>query len=136
MKGLLSLLAKHEGPITADFQREYGLRLVDAVVTRTVTEIIDLILWLPDHSAFRASIQTDGNVDKALKLFGWTVDKELMLGLLNVARHQTYVLSQVNSPKKIKPPEEIPGPRGKTPVRKSNDANDIARAMLRAQKGA
>lgn len=60
----------------------------------------------------------------------------MLLTLVNLIQHQTYVLKQINSEKKQPVPEPIPGPRGKKPQRKRSDANDFARAQIAAKKRA
>lgn len=132
-RALSELLIDHEGPLTADFQRIYGLRLQDAVVDRSETEVLDLIVWIPKGSAFHASLEAKGDEDKARKLYGWTSVEELLLGLFNATSTQTYVLQQVNSQKRITQPKPIPGPRGSKPASDGASATGIARALLAAQ---
>ena len=131
MRGLARILAEHEPALTADFQREYGLRLVDAIKTRTLTEIEDLIVWLPKESAFRASFMPG----ESAQSWNWSDQEELLLLVANMILNQTHVLQQVNSPKKLKQPEMIDSPRtqGQKPVTRS-DADSQARAMLAAIK--
>lgn len=136
VKGLLRLLREHEAPLTADFQREYGLRLCDVVRERTPDEVEDLIVWLPKDTAFRASFEAKGDHRKAVRNWGWSEQEDLLLGLINLISNQTYVIAQTSSPKKLKAPETIPSPRQDTgqkptPVR---DADSQARAMLAALK--
>jgi len=132
---LADLLAEYEGPLTADFQRVYGLRLSHTVVTHEMGELEDLILWLPNGSAFLAAKEAKGDKRKARELFGWTVLEDLALGLANISAHQTYVVAQVNSPKRLTAPKPVNGPRGKTPEGpKNSSATGIARALLQAQK--
>lgn len=136
-RALSDILTAHEGPLTADFQRVYGLRLVSAVTDRDESELLDLVQWLPRGSATHAAIEARGDGSKARALFGWTPVEDLTLGLVNLIAHQTYVLAQVNSPKKIQAPQPVPGPRGSTPNGpKRSDASAIARGLLaQAQKG-
>ena len=129
-------LARAEGPLTADFQREYGLRLKDAVLARDEDEIIDLITWLPNGSAFSAHVQANGDKTKARSLYTWSSTEDLLLGIANRVSHQTYVVAQTQSTKKLSAPEPVPGPRGKTPNGpKGGNATGMARALLAAQKG-
>lgn len=130
VKTLSDVLAKHEGALTADFQRVYGLRLIDAVNARDLDELLNLIQWLPSGSAFHAD--RDGKPE----LFGWTPTEDLILGVANLLMHNTYVTAQVQSPKKLKTPKPIPGPRGDTKSSgEKQDMNAIARGFLNAQKG-
>lgn len=130
MKALTELLAEYEGPLTADFQRVYNLRLIEAVRSRTWDELVDLIQWLPPGSAYQAS--REGN----LALFSWTAVEDLLLGVANLLQHNTFVTAQVQSTKKIKSPKPISGPRGdKKSSGATQDANAIAKAFLDAQKG-
>lgn len=133
-RSLIELLEEHEGPLTADFQREYGLRLQDAVVERSESEIFDLVTWMGKGSALQASIESKGDLKKARTLFGWDMIEELLLGLTNISTHQTYVLQQVNSQKRIQQPKSIPSPRGSKPAsNSSSNATGIARALLASQ---
>lgn len=130
MKVLSQLLTEYEGPLTADFQRVYNLRLIDAVKSRTWDELLDLIRWLPTGSAFISAKE-----DKP-GLFNWTATDDLLLGLVNLVQHNTYVTAQVQSTKKIRAPKPIPGPRGDSKSSgEKQDANAIAKALLDAQKG-
>ncbi len=130
MKVLSQLLTEYEGPLTADFQRVYSLRLIDAVWSRTWDELLDLIRWLPSGSAFVSA--REGNPG----LFSWTATDDLLLGLINLVQHNTYVTAQTQSTKKIKAPKPIPGPRGDSKSSgEKQDANAIAKALLDAQKG-
>lgn len=124
------LLSAYEGPLTADFQRVYGLRLIDAVRSRTWDELLDLVQWLPPGSALHSAREGKPG------LFAWTHTDDLILGVANLLMHNTYATIQVQSPKKIKAPKPIPGPRGDTKSSgDKQDANAIARAFLDAQGG-
>lgn len=133
VKGLLRILADHEGALTADFQRVYGLRLADAVLTRTLPEIEDLIVWLPAESSFRAQFLAKGKMDVAQREWSWSQEKELLLALVNLITHQTYIISQANSAKRIQPPQLIDSPRGQAPA-KRGDADTQARALIAAAR--
>lgn len=135
MRTLADFLEEYEGPLTADFQRVYGLRLVSAVEERTTEEITDLIEWLPTGCAFHASMEAKGDTRAARRLFEWDTSKELLLGALNTIRHQSYVIAQVQSPKKIAVPKSVPGPRDKKSSGDKTDMNAIARAFMQAQGG-
>ena len=115
----------------------YGVRLVSVINDRDEAELLDLVQWLPRGSALHASIEAKGDRAKSRVLFGWTPGDDLALGLVNLVAHQTYVLAQVNSPKKIQAPQPVPGPRGSTPNGpKRSDASAIARGLLaQAQRG-
>lgn len=116
--------------MTADFQRVYGLRLISAVKGRTFDELADLIKWLPSGSAFHAAQASNP------KLFGWSATEDMLLGIMNLIVHQTYVIAQVQSPKKIPVPKSIVGPRGDQKASADKqDMNTIARGFLDAQKG-
>jgi hypothetical protein len=110
--------------------------LLEAVDSRTEDEFLDLITWLPKDSAWLALAEAKGDLKRAQSLYGWSTDQELTLGLLNLIQHQTYVIQQVQTPKKVQPAKEIKGPRSKTPrMPKAMDANAIARGFMNAQKG-
>lgn len=129
---ILEFLTEHESALTYDFQSVHHCRLSDTVLTRTSAELLDLVMWLPDDSAFRASLEAKGDTSKALHLHGWGARMELLLATVNVLLDQTYVLVQANSKGKIPPPEHVAGPRTeKKPKKKSSDANSIAFAMMR-----
>jgi hypothetical protein len=131
VKALSDLLSEHEGPLTADFQRVYGLRLIDAVRSRSEAELLDLIQWLPPGCALHAA-----RAGKP-ELFDWSTTDDLILGVANLLMHNTYVTAQVQSPKKLKVPKLIPGPRGdsKSSGGNNQDMNAIARGFLNSQKG-
>lgn len=130
MKALSDLLEEFEGPLTADFQRVYGLRLESAVRSRSWDELLDLIKWLPPGSAMHAA--KDGNPG----LFTWTPAEDLLLGIANLVLHNTYTTAQVQSVKKLKVPKPISSPRGDTKSSgDKQDMNAIARGFLSAQKG-
>lgn len=116
--------------MTADFQRVYGLRLIDAVRLRTFDELLDLIKWMPPGSAFVAAREGKPG------LFTWTPTQDLLLALANLILYNTYTTAQVQSVKKLKVPKSIPSPRGDTKSSgDKQDANAIARGFLNAQKG-
>lgn len=134
VKGLLRLLAEYESPLTADFQRVYGLRLRDAVLERTTDEIGDLILWLPPESSFPVRYRAK-NLEDGLARWAWPVDHELMVHVLNLLMTQTHVIQQVNSAKKLKPPTLIDVSReGQKPSRSRPDADSTARALIAEAK--
>jgi hypothetical protein len=127
---LSEFLEQYEGPLTADFQRVYNLRLIDAVRSRTWDELLDLIKWLPPGSAMHSA--REGKP----ALFNWTTTEDLLLGIANLVLHNTYTTAQVQSNKKLKVPKPIPSPRGDTKSSgDKQDANAIARGLLNAQKG-
>lgn len=137
VRALSDLIEKYESPLTADFQRVYGLRLSQAVQERDEDEILDLITWLPAGAALHAYQESNGDLKKALKLYGWDTSNELGLAMVNLVRHQTYVIQQVQSPKKIPVPQMTLGPRpAKKKVPASLDANGIAHGFLQAAKAA
>lgn len=115
----------------------YNLRLADALDDRTEDELESLILWLPVTSAFRALAQAEGDLSRGLELFGWTQEDQVWLELLNLVNHQTYVIAQAASSKKMKAPEPISGPRTpkKTEQTSPTNAGAMARALIAAQKG-
>ena len=129
-KAMSDLLAEFEGPLTADFQRVYGLRLEEAVKLRSWDELLSLINWLPPGSALHSAREGKPG------LFTWTPAEDLLLSIANLVMHNTYATIQVQSPKKIKPPKTIPGPRGDSKSSGDRqDANAIARGLLNAQEG-
>lgn len=97
-------------------------------------EILDLIEWLPPGSAFHAVLEAKGNAAKAHQLLAWTHESDLLLALAKLISHQTYVLAQVNSKKKLAEPKPIVGPRDTARKSGSGDATAMARAMMAAQK--
>lgn len=127
------VLEEFEGPLTADFQRHYGIRLLTAVREREFAELLDLVLWLPRDSAFRASVEAKGDETKARQVFGWNAVEDILLGIANMTSHQTYVLQQVNSQRRVQQPKPIVGPRGLKPANSGSNATGIARALLAAQ---
>jgi hypothetical protein len=129
VKALSDLLSEFEDPLTADFQRVYGLRLEDAVRDREVDEILSLVKWLPPGSALHAS--RSGKPGLLL----WTPTEDLLLGIANLVLNNTYVTAQSQSTKKIKVPKSIPSPRGDKTTGDRQDMNAIARGFLDAQKG-
>jgi hypothetical protein len=130
------LIERFEGSLTADFQSVYTLRLADAVRDRTTDEVWDLVLWLPRGSCFRSEYEAGGDPQKSRELHGWTRSDQLGLNLLNVSRIQAWILAQSHSEKKIPFPEEVlgPWPNPKKTVSKKDDANAMARSLLRLQE--
>ncbi len=59
-----------------------------------------------------------------------------MLALLNLVNHQTYVIAQSNSQKKLPVPKQIESPIGQAPNKTSRrgDADQQAKAMLASLK--
>ena len=130
MKVLSDLLEEYEGPLTADFQRTYNLRLIDAVRSRTWDELLDLIKWLPPGSAMHSAREGKPG------LFTWTPTEDLLLGIANLVLHNTYTSAQVQSARKLPVPKPIPSPHGDTKSSgDKQDMNAIARGFLNAQKG-
>jgi hypothetical protein len=130
VKVLSDLLDEYEGPLTADFQRVYNLRLIDAVRSRTWDELLDLVKWLPPGSAMHSA--REGNPG----LFTWTPAEDILLGIANLIQVNTHATIQVQSRKTIKGPKPIPSPRGDTKSSgDKQDMNAIARGFLNAQKG-
>jgi hypothetical protein len=127
---LSDLLDEYEGPLTADFQRTYNLRLIDAVRSRTWDELLDLIKWLPPGSALNSA--REGNPG----LFAWTPTHDLLLGIANLLQVNTHATVQVQHTRKVPVPKPIPSPRGDTKSSgDKQDMNAIARGFLDAQKG-
>ena len=127
---LSDLLDEYEGPLTADFQRTYNLRLIDAVRSRTWDELLDLIKWLPPGSALNSAREGKPG------LFDWTPTQDLLLGIANLIQVNTHATAQVQSTRKLPVPKPIPSPRGDTKSSGNNqDMNAIARGFLNAQKG-
>lgn len=131
---VLDLVETHEGPLTADFQRVYGLRLRDTVCSHDEGELLDLILWLPSGSAFRASY---GNEDqgKAMVNYQWANEEELLLSIANLIAVQTHTLRQVNSERRVRPPDLVKSPREAKRAHKSNTLMGMVGALQAAQKG-
>jgi hypothetical protein len=100
---------------------------------RTEDELLNLIQWLGPGTAFMSAKTNDRD---PLAMNRWGHLEEMMLTLINLVQHQTYTLRQINNQKKEQVPEPIPGPRGKTPAKKRNDADNMARAQLAALKRA
>lgn len=133
MRVLADLVERFESPLVADFQSVYGLRLVTAIRDREIDEVWDLVVWLPEGSAFRSSYEADGDPDKSRRLFGWTVERDYLLAIVNSVRDQTWVVAQAHSKTKIPPIEPIEGPRS---VKKKSrgDADAMARSLLTQQQ--
>lgn len=130
VKALSDLVEEYEGPLTADFQRVYNLRLIDAVRTRTWDELLDLIKWLPPGSAMSSAREGKPG------LFSWTPTHDLLLGIANLVLHNTYTTAQVQSSRKLPVPKPISSPRGDTKSSgDKQDMNAIARGFLDTQKG-
>ena len=126
-------LEQYESALTADFQRVYHLRLVDAVRERTTQELWDLVVWMPSGSVFGSLCEANGDERKAAELFGWTRSEEMLLGLVNLASEQTWVIAQSHSKKPVPTPVPVPGPRTirKTP---KNSAHTVARGLMQRQE--
>jgi hypothetical protein len=100
---------------------------------RTETELLDLIQWLGPGSAFLAA---KANKNTPFAYNKWGHIENLLLSIVNLIQHQTYVLRQINNPKKEKVPDPVSGPSGQTPAKKRNDANDMAKAQIQAIRAA
>ena len=114
----------------------YTLRLSDAVRDRTFDELWDLIIWLPQGSAFAATFQAEGDTARARKLYGWSAQEEIGLNLLNLVQEQSWILAQSHSKTKIPIPQPVQGPHP-VPVRKpdpKNNASAVARSLLDLQE--
>lgn len=134
---ILQLLEDYESPLTADFQSVYHLRLIEAVIERTEQEVFDLILWLPQGSAFRAAHEAQGDDKKMRELYGWTLEHDLMVGNLNALREQTWVLVAAHSSKSKPPrPDPILTPRDAPKKAARGDATAIAMGLLALQRKA
>lgn len=123
-------LAQFEGALTADFQRVYGLRLIDCVLSRTPQEVLDLISWLPSDSVYKTS--------KFNRTYEWGTDQELLLAQANLMRELIWVHAQSNSKKRIPRPEPISGPHEPSGPKKTGggDATAFAQALMaQAKKG-
>lgn len=111
------------------------MSLYTALESIDYDELLEMIRWLPRDSAMFAVQQAGGSIAKAQELFGWNTIEDLMLGQINLTQHLIYVIKQVNSQKKVQPPESVSGPRGQAPNKsKGQDANTMARALLQAQR--
>lgn len=134
---ILDLLEQYEGPLTSDFRRFYHLRLTNSALEIEADEFIDLVQWLPSESAFVTSAQSKGDLSKARSLMGWTTQDDLMIALLNLINHQTYVIARVAGDKRAKPPKQIENPRTSQVQKRGSggDASAFARALLAQQKG-
>jgi hypothetical protein len=97
--------------------------------------LLDLIEWLPSGSALHSCLEAGGDLVKARKLFGWSIQEELLLALVNRASVQTYILAKVNGAKNVPKPDIEYGPRGKKPQGGKSDVNSIAQGLLKQQKG-
>lgn len=134
MQSLLRVIERHEGPLSADFRRFYGLRLRSEVLEAEYGELVDLINWLPEESAFRSVIASDGDHTQGLRLLGWTHSDDLALAQIEALRNVAYVVEAVNSTRKVKPPEPLENPRHPKAAPKKASASSMAKAMLRQLK--
>lgn len=109
---------------------------MESVRTLEYSELLDLIQWLPPGSAFRAHLEAGEDLEKALKLNGWSATEELLLGVANRTNALIYVTAKSNGAKGMKPPEPELGPRGDKSSAGKGDASAMARSLIQmARKG-
>lgn len=130
---ILKHLRKFEGPLTADFQHHYSLRLAEVLTSRTTGEIFDLIVWLPEGTAFRAAQEADGDSDKMYQLYGWNRHLDAMINLVNIGMNQSWMFAAAHSKSKIDKPEMISGPREMNKKKPSGDVLSYAKRLLSMQ---
>ena len=94
-----------------------------------------MVNWLPAESAFVTCAQAKGDFAKARELMGWTNTDDLIISLMNLVQHQSYIIAKTSGAKS-KPPKMIQNPRGQAPSRgPGGDASAMARALMAQQKG-
>lgn len=130
------LLDDHGAALYSDFQRVYHLDLLDCLYrTHTPEQVVDLIKWLPDDSAFHASLQGGE------KFKGWGSDRYLIAYTLEMIMHLDHSFTMVNTDKKNQKnipqfkPLEIPG-RDTKKLTKPRDGRfgGMVRTLLDQQK--
>jgi hypothetical protein len=134
VRALIGLLAVGEGPLTADFQRVYNLRLQSVVLDREPDEIFHLVKWLPPDCAYFSHAAHPENLERARALYHWSEEKEILLQIFNVLQHSDYVHTQSGSKTKVPMPDPVPSPRSEVQKAKANDANSIAMSLLKKAK--
>lgn len=127
---ILSALRVGEGALTADFQREYHMRLVDAVNTLPDDELLNLINWLRADSAYMTLRRANNDALKARSLMGWDVNTDVLFQILNLSQHQIYMTAQAASSKKLAPPEPLKHPLAEKSRSGNGDASAFAKSFL------
>lgn len=117
-----------------DFALYYGLSFMDAMYsTHTPRELYALISWLPDDSAFSASLQG------GREHMGWSTDRQLSVFLLEQVQMNGFNFVKANTDKKagknLKPPTPIPFPGRKIPKpRNRSSFGPIVSALARGER--
>src|SRR5687768_9836561 len=95
-RAILDFLGRFDGPLTADFQSFYGTRLATVGSEWTTGEIFDLIVWLPEGSAFRASLEAQGDVNRMYELYGWNRQNDQLLDLSNLTVMHSWMFASAH----------------------------------------
>lgn len=112
---------EHGAAVYADLLRFYGVDVVGLVSdppTISPAQVLALISGLPAESKTVSLLRES---DDAV---GWDTNSYLLASVVDAVRENTYVTAQVNSKKKLKPPEplKVPGAGARKPEKKSPNA--------------
>ena len=114
-------LDEHGAAIYADLLRFYGVDVVGLVSdppTVSPAQVLALISGLPAES------KTVSLLREADEAVGWATTSYLLASVVDAVRENTHVVAQVNSKKKLKPPEplKVPGVRARRPEKRAPNA--------------
>lgn len=116
-----------------DFELYFGLSFMDALYsTHTPRELYAMIAWLPEDSAFYASLQGGRNH------LGWTTDRQLAVLQLEQTQMNGFNFVKANvdksSGRSLKAPEPIPFPGRQLPKPKRGSFGPIVSALARGKR--
>lgn len=125
------LIREHGDALHADWQRFYGLRLMESLYElHSPDELVAMVMWLPDDAAFWAS-KKGGPEHK-----GWTVDRILAVLQLEAAQWHRHDFVVANSKRNssIEKPAPIPFP-GRPKVEKRDKGTSFMGIVRNLQAG-
>lgn len=114
-------LDEHGAAVYADLLRFYGVDIVGLVSdppTVSPAQVLALISGLPAESKTVSLLR---GVENAA---GWDTNSYLLASVVDAVRENTHAVVQVNSKKKLKPPEplKIPGVGARGPEKRAPNA--------------
>lgn len=118
----------HEHPeeMFADFREYYGVRLSDVLRfdgSLPVWEAVVLAKQLPPTSRTMACLQG------GIEYWGWTLDRHVMVSLLDAMQVQNYAFIQAHTKKTLKEPKPIERPGDAELKRQAAQNNPFAQMV-------
>lgn len=123
-RGLLRVIEKAGSSVHADLLRFYGVDLADLVRESPLLSpatVLGLVENLPMESATSCKLRDtpDG--------VGWGVHEFLTAGVIDAVRENTFSSLQMNSEKKLTPPDPVRLPGSEVESKKKSKANAFVR---------